>query len=523
MRLLPSVLAAALVGSTVLLDPAGASAPAGWERAGSATAAPGLPLGPPDLPETRTVEELAPGVTLTTIERGTAPAGPIWTVTAGFRATRAEADTLARKVAATGEPARVEQVDDPLVGDVAGFVVRSGLFDTRAEAHTVAQRLTADGVPASAAATVEDGTPTTGPWVVRVLSIDPRRASVDAQLATGVVPGRETTTDIARRTDAVAAVNGGYFVIGAGDGTPGDLAGISSIDGDLVGEAADGRSALVLGPTGASVQSLATDLRVRADDGATREVDGIDRRPGAIRSCGGVGGDAPTEQPRHDVTCTDPSELISYDAAWGGPAGADAEHAVALDPGGVVTATASRDDLPVPAGGRVLAGTGDGADWLREHARPGTRLALAEDVVDTESGAPLVLAPQVDIVNGGPRLVRDGAVDATSAAEGFVQPANPAFRYGFAIRRNPRTLAGVKPDGTVLLVAADGRAPGRSVGLSFAESADVLVALGARDGLNLDGGGSTALVADGALRTDPSDDAGERPVGDALVVTGRGR
>jgi Phosphodiester glycosidase len=41
-------------------------------RAGS----PSLPLGDPDLVETRTVETLAPGVTLTRIERGTTPAEP---------------------------------------------------------------------------------------------------------------------------------------------------------------------------------------------------------------------------------------------------------------------------------------------------------------------------------------------------------------------------------------------------------------------------------------------------------------
>jgi exopolysaccharide biosynthesis protein len=46
-------------------------------------------------------------------------------------------------------------------------------------------------------------------------------------------------------------------------------------------------------------------------------------------------------------------------------------------------------------------------------------------------------------------------------------------------------------------------------------------ALGAREALNLDGGGSTALVAGGRLRTTPSAATGERPVGDALVVTTR--
>jgi len=37
--------------------------------------------------------------------------------------------------------------------------------------------------------------------------------------------------------------------------------------------------------------------------------------------------------------------------------------------------------------------------------------------------------------------------------------------------------------------------------------------------MNLDGGGSSALILNGALATKPSDLTGERPVGDAIVVT----
>lgn len=501
-------LLAAVLGGSVLVAP---PARAADDR---------LPLGPADLPETRTVERLADGVTLTTIVRGTAPAGPVWTATVGFRATRPEADALAARVTGAGFEARVEQVDDPLTGRVAGFVTRSGLFDDQAGARARVDELTAAGITgAGAVATVEDGTPTTGPWVVRVLAVDPRRAAADAVLASGVVPGRETTSAIASREGAVAAVNGGYFVIGQNDGTPGDLAGLSARDGDLVSEAVNGRSALVLdGASGASVGRLDTALSVRAAAGPGREVDGLNRRPGPVRSCGGVGGDLPTQEPLHDVTCTDDSELIAYDAAWGGPAGDDADVAVALDRSGAVVDTADGGALPIPPEGRVLAGTGDGAAFLRAHAARGTRLVVDERVRDAESGRALALRPGRDVVNGGPRLVRDGRVSVNVGDEGYQQPANPSFAYGFGIRRNPRTLAGVTPDGTLLLVAADGRAPGTAVGLNFAESAGVLRSLGARDGLNLDGGGSTALVAGGRLRTDPSDGTGERPVGDAIVV-----
>ena len=70
----------------------------------------------------------------------------------------------------------------------------------------------------------------------------------------------------------------------------------------------------------------------------------------------------------------------------------------------------------------------------------------------------------------------------------------------------------------MLLVAVDGRRPGYSVGASFVESARVLRALGAADGVNLEGGGSTSLTVGSSLVNRPSDATGERPIGDALLL-----
>jgi exopolysaccharide biosynthesis protein len=56
--------------------------------------------------------------------------------------------------------------------------------------------------------------------------------------------------------------------------------------------------------------------------------------------------------------------------------------------------------------------------------------------------------------------------------------------------------------------------------LVVVESARVLRALGAADGVNLDGGGSTSLTVGPTLVNRPSDDTGERPIGDALVLLG---
>ncbi len=64
---------------------------------------------------------------------------------------------------------------------------------------------------------------------------------------------------------------------------------------------------------------------------------------------------------------------------------------------------------------------------------------------------------------------------------------------------HPRTAVGLSKYGRYLiLLVIDGRQPGYSVGAPMQDVAEWLKRFGASDGLNLDGGGSTALVrADG--------------------------
>ena len=187
-----------------------------------------------------------------------------------------------------------------------------------------------------------------------------------------------------------------------------------------------------------------------------------------------------------------------------------------LDPAGAVIGLRTPRGGVIPAGGSVLAGTGDAADWLTVHATPGSRIVVGTEVF--ADGSPISPAG-LGVVNGGPRLVRDGALDITAAAEGFHWEERPEFYYRFGVRRNPRTLAGTTADGRLLLVTIDGRRPGHSVGASFHESALVMRALGAVDAVNLDGGGSTAMTVGSELVTRPSDATGERPIGDAIVIS----
>ena len=128
----------------------------------------------------------------------------------------------------------------------------------------------------------------------------------------------------------------------------------------------------------------------------------------------------------------------------------------------------------------------------------------------------LALTPfhPMEAVGGRPILARDSVIAPEVETEGQV-----SFR-----NRNPRTAAGISNDGRRLILAVvDGRQPGYSDGMTLRETATLMLALGARDAINLDGGGSSALVyrsADGSLRlgNHPSDAGGERAVGDALAI-----
>ena len=133
------------------------------------------------------------------------------------------------------------------------------------------------------------------------------------------------------------------------------------------------------------------------------------------------------------------------------------------------------------------------------------------------AGAALRPFHPLEAVGGRPVLARDSVISREVETEG---------QAGFATSRHPRTAVGIADNGRRLLLAVvDGRQKPYSDGMTLRELATLLLALGARDALNLDGGGSTAFVyADSdsarALRVanHPSDPTGERAVGNALAI-----
>lgn len=87
-------------------------------------------------------------------------------------------------------------------------------------------------------------------------------------------------------------------------------------------------------------------------------------------------------------------------------------------------------------------------------------------------------------------------------------------------KRHPRSAIGATRDGrTLILAAIDGRQPEHSVGITLPELADLMIAEGAWDAINLDGGGSTSMIIalpSGGFITNKPSDGRFRPVGNHL-------
>lgn len=115
-----------------------------------------------------------------------------------------------------------------------------------------------------------------------------------------------------------------------------------------------------------------------------------------------------------------------------------------------------------------------------------------------------------DVLTSGP-LMRIGGEDV----------AVPEVTFN--TYRHPRTAVGKKADGTAMFVVVDGRSKGNAAGMSITELQSVMRWLGCKDALNLDGGGSSAMVVNGKVVNHTCDNGkfdneGERKVSNALIV-----
>lgn len=175
-------------------------------------------------------------------------------------------------------------------------------------------------------------------------------------------------------------------------------------------------------------------------------------------------------------------------------------------------AVATTSGSTIPSDGVVLAAYGAGSRFneVKAMAEGDTvKMLLATLPRLSPSSAPSML------IGGWPRILRDGR---NVAGEAPVQEGTISRN---AEARHPRTAIGFSRDSsTLFLLTVDGRQE-TSVGMTLDELAAIMRRLGAWQAMNFDGGGSTTMVIDGAVVNKPSDQTGEREIGNALVVVRR--
>jgi hypothetical protein len=144
-------------------------------------------------------------------------------------------------------------------------------------------------------------------------------------------------------------------------------------------------------------------------------------------------------------------------------------------------------------------------------------ICVEEGQIHIGPRAELPPRPAGHLLQAGPMLVRDGTpLRDLHDPEGFVDGAHQ-FDSDITSGRHPRTALGAS-DAELIALVCDGRRTGIDVGLTLAELAEFMANLGARQAINLDGGGSTALIHHGHLLNRPYD-AQDRPSGTRPVAT----
>lgn len=112
-------------------------------------------------------------------------------------------------------------------------------------------------------------------------------------------------------------------------------------------------------------------------------------------------------------------------------------------------------------------------------------------------------------IGGSPVLIKNDVINITDKEE-LIDINNTTSRA--------RSAIGSTADGKVVLLAVEGNHPSGGAGLNLQELATLMKNMGCINAMNLDGGGSTAMVINGQQTVKPSDAGGERPVMSVLLV-----
>ena len=331
------------------------------------------------------------------------------------------------------------------------------------------------------------------PIAVYLLRLDPARVVIESALSNDEVMEAERVDGIAKRRNALAAVNAGFFNV-----KNGEPAGVLKIAGELVSDTTLTRGAIAIQSEPGGGQRFYFDqasakvvAHFKADtQDVTVPVDGVD-----------------TTRERGKLMLYTPAYHADTDTAPNGT-----EWILDGKPPKVVDIRKDLGKTAIPRTGAVLSFGGLDLTSPLEWLLPGTTVTF-ETRWKILNGTPVEHFEQArDVVSGAGLLVRDGVTMSDWLEKENLLPTT------FTEVRHPRTLIGIARKGMLWLVAIDGRQPDHSVGMNFSELLALCARLELVQALNLDGGGSTTMVVGGVVVNSPTDATGEREVGSALAL-----
>jgi len=326
----------------------------------------------------------------------------------------------------------------------------------------------------------------TGWYDEQVLSVDLSNSAIKSDLLTAPsVAQGEALTKMANDAGATAGVNGDFFDISSTQASTG-----GEVQGGALIKSADIGGWAHVGVSKTGIGQL-VDLTLQA----TATLNGSDTPILSLNAA--------------DAAGVPQNGMIAYTSLWGsatrarGVAGASNVAEALVQGDKVVQVNGAVGAGAIPAGAFYLVGREAAADAIKA-LKPGDPVTLSYGLKDPA-------AQQLQWALGtNHSLVQNGAVVNQNGDNSVA----------------PRTAIGFKDDGkTMFLLITDGRQTDVA-GTTLEQTGQMLVDLGAQTGVNLDGGGSTTLVArplggdQATLRNTPSDGV-ERadPAGIGLFVS----
>jgi len=342
---------------------------------------------------------------------------------------------------------------------------------------------------------------------VHVIAIDMTNpyVSLSAMTGGGTVPGKTSVGNMVKETGAVAGVNGDYFDMSSSQPVP---FGFHIAGGELLKTARKIDGMYMFGITSSGlpvIDRFTLQGSVFAENGARFELSGVNEAAywGADGSASHV------------------DALYLYTSSWTAgerPAASGTTPTEALVQDGIVVQVSDKAALPVqpPANGYILRGHGKAAQFITDHLRPGTKVTAAY-LIKSETSGMTYEADDWRMMIGGHTILVDGGVPAAySRSVSSLSPNADRARTAIGYSQDKKT---------VYLVTVE--KSGSSAGATLSELQQILVMLGVWRGINLDGGGSTTMIARplGEFETKlahPTEDGGagtyQRPVVNGIGV-----